>query len=105
MRSLELGILGGTGYSIDIRLFKTSASSDTHTTGRSSGAASFRGWGRENMSLKKGDDMASTDLWTRKSTRSDDRRMTSALSISEYFGREVASPVDMARPSASELVP
>ena len=42
------------------------------------------------MSAKKGDDATSTDLWTRKLTRSDDWRMTSALGMCEYFGGEVA---------------
>src|SRR6266436_6481461 len=31
------------------------------------------GWGRDRRSLKNGDDTASTGLWTRKSTPSDDR--------------------------------
>ena len=34
-----------------------------------------KGWGRESRSLKNGDAMASTDLWTRKLTLSDDRIM------------------------------
>jgi len=45
------------------------------------------------MSLKNGDDVASTDLWTRKLTWSDDWRMTSAWNIFEYFGGEAASRV------------
>jgi hypothetical protein len=89
MLSLESGISGGTGYSIEMRLFKTSVFSDRHTTGSSSGAGSLGGWGRENMSPKKGDDVTNTNLWTRKQTRSDDWRITSALGISEYFGGEV----------------
>lgn len=51
------------------------------------------------MSLKKGDEATSTDLWTWKSTRSDDRRTISASSISEYFGGEVVFKVGLARPS------
>src|SRR5713226_111130 len=61
MLLLEWGISGGTGYSIEIRLFKTSASSDTDTTESPSNVVPFGGWGRENMSLKKGDDVTSTD--------------------------------------------
>ena len=49
------------------------------------------------MSLKKGDEATSADLWTWKSTRSDDRRMISAPGISEYFGGE--GVVGLARPS------
>jgi hypothetical protein len=60
--SLEQGISGGTGYNIEIRLFKTSAFSDRCTEGSSTTAVSFGGCGRENMSAKKGDDATSTDL-------------------------------------------
>jgi hypothetical protein len=91
------GISRATGYNIEIRLFTISASSERCTTGSASGTASFLGWGRENMSLKKGDEATSTDLWTWKLTRSDDRRTISASGISEYFGGEVA--VGLARPS------
>jgi hypothetical protein len=84
--SMIWGILGGIGYSIEIRPFKTSASSDRCTTGSPSSVASFRGWGRENMSQKKGENVTSADLWTLKLTRSEDWRMTSTLGISEYFG-------------------
>jgi hypothetical protein len=55
------------------------------------------------MSAKKGDDATSTDPWTRKLTRSDDWRMTSALGMSEYFSGEVALQVGPACPS--DLVP
>ncbi len=41
--SLLYGISGGTGYSIEIRLSKISASSDRCTTGSPSGVASFGG--------------------------------------------------------------
>jgi hypothetical protein len=58
---MEWGISGDTGYSIEIRLSKTSAVSDRCSTGSPSGATSFEGWGRENMSLKKGDDVTRTD--------------------------------------------
>jgi hypothetical protein len=87
------GISGTTGYNIETRLFKVSASSDRSTTGSAPGAASFGGWGRENMSLKTGDDATSTDLWTWKSTESDDRRVISALGISEYSGGEMVLKV------------
>jgi len=75
---------------IETRLFKTSASSDRHTTGSTLVDASFGGWGRESMSSKKGDDATSADLWTRKLTRSDDWRIISALVIFEYFNGESA---------------
>lgn len=52
--SLELGNSKGTGYNIEIRLSRITASSDTETTGSSSGAVPFGGWGRVNMSRKKG---------------------------------------------------
>ena len=48
------------------------------------------------MSPKKGDDEISTDLLTRKWTRSDDWRMTSAFGISEYFGGEMVLQVGLA---------
>ena len=66
MLSMERGISVVTGYNIEIRLFRTSAFSDRRTIGSSSGAASFGGWGRENTSLKRGEEVTSTDLWTRK---------------------------------------
>ena len=62
--SLEEGISGGTGYSIETRLSKVSASSDGCTTGGAFGTAPLRGCGRENMALMKDDDAISTDLWT-----------------------------------------
>ena len=78
------------GYSIEIRLSKTSADSDRSTMGDVSGATSFEGWGRENMSLNTSDDATNTDQWTWKLTRSDDWRMMSGLGMSEYFGRKGA---------------
>src|SRR6266404_6030023 len=98
--SSESGNSDGTGYKKVTRLFKISASSETRTTGRPSTTSESGGWGSENMTRKKGEAVASIGLWRRKSTRSDDLSITSALDISAYRGRDGHSLGIITRPSA-----
>src|SRR6266702_3385758 len=79
------------GYNNEIRLFSKPASSDNWITGRPSTSSSSGGWGRESRSLKNGDDMASTDLRTRKLTLSDDRTIIFASGMSKHNNRDGGS--------------
>jgi len=79
--------MGGIGYNILRRQFSTSASSDKRTTGSPSTVSRSEGWGRENMSPKKGDDMDNTNSWTRKLIKSQDWIIISPLAISKRSGR------------------
>src|SRR6267142_914784 len=77
------------GYIIEKRIFSSSASSADWTTGSPSTDSLLEGWWRENRSIKTGDAMASTGLWTRKWIRSDDWMMTFASDASKASGIDV----------------
>src|SRR6266702_3425183 len=79
------------GYNNEMRLSSRPASSDNWITGRPSTSSSSDGWGRESRSLKNGDDMARTDLWTRKLTWSDDRTIIFASGMSKHNGTDGGS--------------
>src|SRR6266849_2147910 len=57
--------------------------------GRPSTDSLLGGWGRDSRSLKTGDAMASTGLWTRKLTWSDDRIIRFASGTSKVSGGDV----------------
>ena len=72
-----------------MRLFRSSEPSDNSTTGRPSTDSLSEGCGRESRSLKNGDAIASTDLWTRKMTWSDDRIMRLASDTTKVSDGDV----------------
>ena len=106
--SLELGNLGETGYKKDMRLSKTSASSGRGKNGSPLMTSWSDSWGRENKSPKKGDEVASIDLRTRKLMLSDDQINTSALGISvhrswdEYSSGDLVGPSELGSSSTSK---
>src|ERR1700761_1383447 len=71
-----------------MRLLSRPASSGNVTTGSPSTISASGGWGRESRSLKNGEDKASTDLWTRNLTWSDDRTIIFASGISKHNGTD-----------------
>jgi hypothetical protein len=71
-----------------MRLLRSSAFSDTWTTGRPPTSSSSGGCGRERRSLKNGDDMERTALWARKLTWSDDRSIKFVSGMSKDNGAD-----------------
>ena len=78
---------------MEIRLVSSSALSGSRTTGSPSTISLSGGWGRDSRSLKNGEAMANTDLWTWKLTLSDDLIIKLASETSKDLNEDVAESI------------